>query len=115
MSSKNTIDANKRKQVDGAQLTAQIGADNDEILWRKDFTNFERQDLQRLEAMSETMDPVIDEMVDDFYDHLNQFDETVEIFGRSSKTVEQLKRNQRAYLRSLFGGTYDRQYFESRA
>ena len=54
-------------------------------------------------------------MVDDFYDHLNQFDETVEIFGRSSKTVEQLKRNQRAYLRSLFGGTYDRQYFESRA
>jgi len=109
------IDADKRKQVDGAQLTAQIGVDDDEILWRKDFTNFEAQDRQRLEAMGETMEPVIDEMVDDFYDHLDLFDETVEIFGRSTKTGEQLKGNQRAYLRALFGGTYDRQYFESRA
>ena len=115
MPSTNTIDADRRKQVDGAELTAQIGVDDEEILWRKDFTNFEREDRRRLDAMSETMEPVIDEMVDDFYDHLDLFDETVEIFGRSTKTGEQLKGNQRAYLRALFGGSYDRQYFESRA
>lgn len=48
MSSTNTIDADRRKQVDGAELTAQIGVDDEEILWRKDFTNFEQQGRQRL-------------------------------------------------------------------
>jgi len=115
MSPGEKIDANQRRQVNGSQLTTEIDVDEEEILWRKDFTNFENRDRQRLEAMSETMEPVIDEMVEEFYDHLEAFDETVAIFGRSTKTVDQLKGNQQAYLRGLFDGEYDQRHFESRA
>ena len=115
MSQRNKINAERRSRVDGTQLTGEIGVDTDEILWRKDFTNFDRQDEQRLEAMSELMEPKIDGMVDDFYDHLNAFEETVAIFGRSTKSVDQLKNNQRAYLNGLFDGNYEKQHFESRA
>ena len=48
-------------------------------------------------------------------DHLQSYDETIEIFGRSSKGIEALKQNQRQYLQTLFDGQYDRQHFESRA
>ncbi|MFW6320487.1 MAG: globin-coupled sensor protein [Halohasta sp.] len=115
MSSKNKIDGARRSEVDGQQLISEIGVDSEEILWRKDFTNFDRLDEQRLEAMGEAMEPHVDGMVDAFYDHLNGFDETVAIFGRSTKTVDQLKQSQRAYLQGLFDGEYDQGHFESRA
>ncbi len=54
-------------------------------------------------------------VVDDFYDHLQSFDETDEIIGRSSKGLDALKRDQIAYLKSLGSGEYGKQYFERRA
>ena len=65
--------------------------------------------------LERVVDPVIDDAVDEFYDHLRSYDETVEIFGRSSKGIDALKGNQREYLEGLFAGQYDRTYFESRA
>jgi len=65
--------------------------------------------------LERVVDPVIDDAVDEFYDHLRSYDETVEIFGRSSKGIDALKGNQREYLEGLFAGQYDRTYLESRA
>jgi heme-based aerotactic transducer len=115
MNSKSKITPERRQQVDSTQLMDRLGLDQREIDRRKEFTRFGEVDRRRLERLETIVDPVIGEMVDAFYDHLQTFDETVEIFGRSSKNVDQLKKTQTRYCRALFAGEYDRQYFESRA
>ena len=111
----NRITATNRGQVDGTQLVDDIGIDQQQIDWRKDFTNFEQADEQRLEDLGSVVEPAIDDAVEAFYDHLESYDETVEIFGRSSKGIEALKENQREYLQDLFDGQYGQDHFESRA
>lgn len=111
----NRITATNRGQVDGTQLVDDIGIDQQQIDWRKDFTNFEQADEQRLEDLGSVVEPAIDDAVEAFYDHLESYDETVEIFGRSSKGIEALKENQREYLQGLFDGQYGQDHFESRA
>ncbi len=111
----NRITATNREQVDGMQLVDDIGIDQQQIDWRKDFTNFEQTDEQRLEDLGSVVEPAIDDAVEAFYDHLESYDETIEIFGRSSKGIEALKENQREYLQDLFDGQYGQDHFESRA
>ncbi|EMA29830.1 globin-coupled sensor protein [Haloarcula japonica] len=113
--SRERISSSDRKEVDGRTLTDRIGLDTGEIRWRKEFTGFDESDVDNLTAMADETDARAESVVDDFYDHLESFDETVEIFGRSTKSVDQLKTTQSQYLRDLVTGTYDKQYFENRA
>jgi len=115
MSAKNEIDAERRRAVDGSQLVRQLGVDSQEIQWRKEYSNFDQRDRQRIETVGDVVEPHFDALLSDFYSHLKTFDETVAIFGRSTKTFDHLREDQRAYLSQLFGGEYDQQYFESRA
>ncbi|WP_049984505.1 MULTISPECIES: globin-coupled sensor protein [Halorubrum] len=109
------ITAEDRKQVDGTRLIDELGIDQQQIAWRKDFTNFEQADEKRLSELNSVVEPVIDDAVEDFYEHLESYDETLEIFGRSSKGIEALKQNQREYLKGLFDGEYGQSHFETRA
>ncbi|MFC6755494.1 MULTISPECIES: globin-coupled sensor protein [Haloarcula] len=109
------ITATERATVDGSSLTERIGLDRQEIQWRKDFTGFDGRDTARLTDLEGQITARKAGIVDEFYDHLETFDETVEIFGRSSKSVDQLKQSQARYLADLVGGDYDKQYFENRA
>jgi heme-based aerotactic transducer len=104
-----------RQGVNGRQLTDEIGIDRAEIDWRKNFTRFEEQDRQRLEAMSGTFDRIADELVEEFYEHLQNYSETIAILDSSSKAVEALKRSQAEYLRALGSGQYDRDHYNQRA
>ncbi len=115
MASEKKITAENRQEVSGSQLTDDIGIDSEEIRWRKDFTGFDGGDRQCLDGLSGVLEDIADDLVDDFYDHLEEYDETREIFGDSTKSVDQLKETQRQYLLDLGTGTYDQQYFESRA
>ncbi len=109
------ITAAVRRRVDGAQLIDEIGIDGREIEWRKEFTGFDDDDRRRLREIEPVVEPAIDGTVDAFYDTLESYDETREIFGRSSKSVDQLKQTQRQYLEGLFDGQYGRSHFENRA
>lgn len=111
----NKLTAADRGTVDGAQLTDEIGIDAAEIDWRKSFTRLEDRDVQRLDRMEGLLDEIADGLVDEFYDHLQQFEESMSVIGRSSKGVEALKQSQTSYLRSIGRGTYDQQYFDKRA
>jgi heme-based aerotactic transducer len=42
--SERRITSEDRRRVDGSSLTDRIGIDDEEIEWRKDFTNFDRTD-----------------------------------------------------------------------
>lgn len=109
------IDDDNRRAVDGTELTAEIGIDREEIAWRKKFTRFDGEDERRLEELSGTFDGIAEELVGEFYEHLQSHSESVAILDSSSKPVEMLKRDQRQYLMSLGRGEYDQAYFDSRA
>jgi len=104
-----------RRKVDGSQLSAEIGIDRDEIEWRRQFTQFDQTDEARLESMAGTFDRIADDLVEEFYDHLQSYDEAVAILDSSSKPVEALKQSQSEYLRDLGRGEYGPDYFDRRA
>jgi heme-based aerotactic transducer len=104
-----------RGGVDGDALADRIGLDDEEIAWRKAFTDIDAADEAALADESELFERVAEDLVADFYDHLQEFDRTLDIFGRSTKTVDQLKRTQTQYLLGLGRGEYDREYVEQRA
>src|SRR6056297_1495146 len=103
------------ERVDGDSLLAALDVDDDEIRWRKEFTGFGPEDAARLTDMADLFESVADEAVDEFYDHLTDYDETTAVLNRSTRTVDQLKETQSEYLLSLATGEYDREYFENRA
>lgn len=55
----------------------------------------------------------VDELVEAFYAHLWNFEETRRILGDDAR-VTRLKRKQRAYFLRMLEGQYDAEYFESR-
>ncbi|MFC3476929.1 globin-coupled sensor protein [Halobacterium litoreum] len=109
------VDEEVRRGVDGNRLADRIGLDAEEIAWRKEFTGLDAGDADALADESALFDSVADDLVADFYDHLQGHERTLDIFGRSTKTVDQLKRTQTEYLRDLGRGEYDREYVEQRA
>jgi len=62
----------ERQMVDGAALTSEIGIDQEEIAWRKKYTNFTKQDTEQLESISHILEGISDDLVDDFYQHLQE-------------------------------------------
>jgi len=101
--------------VDADALTDAIGLDRAEIEWRKEFLNFDEDDAATLAEFEDLFAEHADEVVDSFYDHLTEFEETRAVIERSPKDVPELKRAQKAYLRTLASGDYDTEYFRSRA
>ena len=109
------IDDDSRRTVDGESLTTDIGIDRDEIEWRSAFTRFDADDAARVEALSGTFERIADDLVEEFYDHLQSHSEAVAVLDSSSKPVEALKKTQREYLLDLGRGEYGRDYFDRRA
>jgi heme-based aerotactic transducer len=110
-----TVTAAIRQGVDGGQLSSAIGIDDEEIAWRKEFTGFDGEDERRLGELLPAFEDVADDLVEEFYGHLQAHSETVAILDRSDKPVEALKRDQRQYLEDLGRGQYSQDYFARRA
>ena len=104
-----------RRSVDGASLTAELGLDDAEIEWRKEFTQFDETDAERLADQEDVFESISTELVEEFYDHLQSFQEASAIIDTSTKSVEALKRSQVEYLLDLGRGNYGTDYFDRRA
>lgn len=102
-------------RIDPTLLQGALEITEDELEWRKDFINFSEADAGRLAKLEPVFQGNREEIAQAFYDNLQRYEETLEIIGRSDRTVEQLKETQRAYLLSLAHGTYDEAYFVDRA
>jgi methyl-accepting chemotaxis protein len=96
-------------------LTDQIGLDDDEIAWRKEFIGFDAEDERRLDDLEPLLRENQDAIAESFYDNLTAYEQTTRVIERSPKGVEDLKRTQKAYLVSLATGEYDDDYFTNRA
>ncbi|MFB6250448.1 MAG: globin-coupled sensor protein [Halobellus sp.] len=110
-----TVTDETRRMVDGKSLLDDLGIDRQEMEWRKSFVRLDETDKERMRALDSTFDEVAPEIVDEFYEHLTSNAAANEIFGRSSKRMDQLKADQQSYLRSLTDGEYGAEYFARRA
>lgn len=115
MSRNVSIGDSDRRQVNGEELLTDIGITSGEINWRKDFTHFREKDTENLEELLPLFEENADEIVEEFYEHLQSYSQTVEIMDSSSKPVEALKHSQREYLKDLGRGEYEMEYFGKRA
>jgi len=52
-----------RGMVDGSDLTTKIGIDSEEIKWRKQYTQFSKQDANALQSVSHIFEDIADELV----------------------------------------------------
>mgnify|MGYP006284377141 FL=1 len=105
----------RASKIDGQDLLGDIGIDEAEMRWRKEYTGFDAKDAERLGEMSGLFDAVSDDLVEQFYSHLQRHDETVAFLEKSSRPTDQLKASQARYLRDLGRGAYDESYFQERA
>lgn len=115
MSSDVLIGDSDREQVNGQELLDDLGISSGEINWRKDFTQFEEDDVENLEQLMPLIEENADDIVDEFYTHLQSYSQTVAIMDSSSKPVEALKRSQTEYLKDLGRGEYGLDYYSKRA
>ncbi|MFW5918807.1 MAG: globin-coupled sensor protein [Halanaeroarchaeum sp.] len=102
-------------RLDVGTLLDDIGLDQEEISWRKDFIDFDADDVERLSRYRELFEEHGEDVADMFYENLSQYDQTTEVISRSPKAVDQLKRTQEAYLVTLAEGEYGPEYFRNRA
>ena len=100
--------------LDVDELVERIGLDEDEVEWRKHFIGFDEEDEQRLSDLEPLLRDNREEIADDFYENILQYQGTREVIDRSPKGVEALKQTQQAYLVSLATGSHDLSYFENR-
>lgn len=102
------------ERVDPELLLGAIGLDDDEIQWRKDFIGFDDEDLERLRELEPLFRDHQEDIAEMFYDNLIEHDQTLRVFNRSPKMINELKKTQEAYLMTLATGDYDRDYFHNR-
>jgi len=97
------------------KLTAGAPTGDDATLRdRVRFFQLEDDDAERLRALQPLAKRTVDEIIDQFYDHLLQFPPLAELLHERPDRLTHLKALQRRYFLSLTDGRFDRSYFEER-
>ncbi|HHT9135302.1 MAG TPA: diguanylate cyclase [Candidatus Avalokitesvara rifleensis] len=93
--------------------TPEVLVDANEVALRLRYLDLTEQDRALLQEVFPKIEKRIDDVVNDFYSHLLDFDETKALLQEKS-TVQRLKGTLKGYLRTAFNCTMDMEYFESR-
>ena len=108
------VEPRGEKATASTRLMDVMGVDRRDQEVRKGFVRFSEQDARCLKELAAFAQEHVDEIVEEFYANLLQFDEMKAIFRTTGVSVESLKATQRQYILELFGGAYDDDYFERR-
>jgi signal transduction histidine kinase len=111
----------RRPRADGGAASAgrapsllgRAGLDAATCARRLAFLDFGREDALRLAELRAFGYANVEGIVDDFYHHLLQFEETRRLL-ESDEQIARLKTLQRDYFLRMLEGNFDRDYFESR-
>jgi PAS domain S-box-containing protein len=90
-----------------------VPLDEKEVELRLRYLHLAKRDVDALQKVFPIIEEEIDDIVDAFYRHLLDFEETRSILQTES-TVQRLKGTLKTYLRTAFSCTLDRDYFEGR-
>lgn len=77
------------------------------------FIKFDEHDVERLHNLGSLLLGRLDEITEEFYQHLLAFEETRNVF-RDEEMVRRLAETQKTYLMQVLQGPYDEAYFKRR-
>lgn len=80
-----------------------------------DFVRWSQQDLAQVPRIAEIVAPHFAELIDDFYQVIQQHPDAARIVAGGEAQVERLKSSLHGWLEQLFTGCYDEQYVEQRS
>ncbi len=89
-----------------------LGIDEKELNFRKDFITITQEDITVLGNFYNTNPRMFDKLAENFYKHLLSFEGTKEKL--SPDQLPELKIRLKEYLRQMFNGKYDYEYFLNR-
>ena len=95
-------------------LRVAVGLEATRLEEQLSFFQLGLDDDRALHAQHETARQSVDEIVTAFYDHLLSFSPLAELLRAEPDRIARLKALQRAHFMSLFEGSVDETYFESR-
>lgn len=84
-----------------------------EIANHKALIDFNEQDEQLLKAHAVAIEPLLDKIVDDFYQRQLSIPEINHVINKDNR-LPHLKETMKQYIRELFSGNYDRDYVARR-
>lgn len=95
-------------------LVELLGWDQVEQVRRLRASRVTQKDSAALREIGVLVEKQMGRIVDAFYEHVVQWPESLEVLQRAGTTIDQLKKTNPNYLRELFRGEFDEQYYESR-
>jgi signal transduction histidine kinase len=107
-------DGGERRLPPDARLSDLIGLDERRQAERLAFFEIGPDDLRALRALRPLAEARVDELVEEFYDHLLRFPELEPLLHETPDRLATLKALQRAYFLTLTEGRVDADYVESR-
>ncbi len=81
----------------------------------KRYVGFDARDEGLLRGLSARIEPHAPRIIDEFYDHILRHDDAKIVITGGAEQVDRLKGTLRLWLRGLFEGPWDREYYERRA
>ncbi|MBY0547265.1 MAG: STAS domain-containing protein [Candidatus Obscuribacterales bacterium] len=103
----NVSNTSDLEQFEGTDVT------RGEITKRKDFLEFGDADTERLAAIRDFALNNVENIVEEFYEHLLSFPQTKEFF-RDPKVLNRVKKAQTQYFKELTAGSYGDEYVKGR-
>jgi rsbT co-antagonist protein RsbR len=105
--------ADGTEQVTAPSIMREMEITEQEIANRKRFLEFDGEDVARLAEVNKIAQGYAEPVIEAFYNHLLEFEETQEFF-RDPGVLERVKGMQREYFLRLTQGNYDKEYVENR-
>ncbi len=94
-------------------LMKEMKLDEEEILHRKAWLEFEEPDVNRLLELNDMAQGYATEVIESLYDHFLKFDDTKKFF-EDPQVLNRVKNLQKKYFLRLTNGNYDDQYIQER-
>jgi len=108
------MDARSTHKKEWPALVKSLNMDAQEIRRRKDFLQFNDDDVERLKGINELAEKYADDVINEFYQHLMSFEETRQFFRDEEQLLAHVKNLQKMYFLRLTKGTYDQEYIDNR-
>ena len=95
-------------------LVDRMGITAADLRARKEFIDFNDQDVRILRELQPLVREHSDAIADGFYHNIQRYDELLSIIKDAGSSIERLKSAQKTYLIELFSGDYGEAYVEQR-
>ena len=95
-------------------ISQMFGLNQSEQSQRLVMNRITEQDKKLIQELGPHMTKHMDKIVDEFYGHLAQFPEAMQVVSSAGSTIDNLKKTNPRYFHELFKGEFGPEYYESR-